>query len=143
MIRGAQTSLYEFRVDEATSHWRITVNGRSISPAYRGRVWLETETGRVYRIEMEALDIPPNFPMHSSETMVEYGWVEIAGKRHLLPLESANLFCSRSSTLCRKNELEFTDYRKFSASSSVFQTDSEVDFGEQDSVREEHPDQAP
>ena len=41
---------------------------QSIRPAYRGAVWIDKETGRTLRIEMEAVDLPAAFPVDKAET---------------------------------------------------------------------------
>lgn len=118
-IAGVQTRVYEMKVDSARSHWRISANDQQVAAAYRGRVWIDEETGGVYRVEMEAIAFPPGFPLATSELTVDYEPVEIGSDRRLLPVRSENLACVRRDPMCRHNETVFTDYRKFGAEATI------------------------
>lgn len=126
-IAGVPTRIYEIRVDSDRSHWRIGAGNQQIAAPYRGRVWIEEETGEVYRIEMEAMWFPPGFPLATSELTVDYAPVEIGLVRRMLPIRSDNLACfSRGGEECRHNETRFTDYGKFAAETTIdFETDPE------------------
>jgi hypothetical protein len=62
---------------------------------------------------------------------VDYSWVTISGKKFLLPVKSENLACVRGTFDCTKNEIEFRNYRKFTAESQVLQVESEITFEEE------------
>lgn len=126
-IAGLETAIYDFSVEKANSHWEIRFDG-SIRPAYQGTLYIDPQTARVVRIEMQARNLPSTYAMDRVEMTVEYGWVEIAGQKHLLPVESVNLACFRDSFNCTKNEIRFQNYRKFGAESSISTTDSSVSF---------------
>lgn len=128
-IRGLRAAVYDLEVARTDSHWEVHFGGRSITPAYRGRIWIEESSGRVLRIEMEAVDLPYDYVLRLIETTLEYGSVLIADKDYLLPVESAVLACRRGSAECQKNTTEFRNYQKFDAASTVFTTESSVDFG--------------
>ena len=123
-IAGHEARIYEVRVDASSSRWRIGVNDQEINSAYRARAWIEEETGRVFRVEMEAIAFPPGFLLASSEITIDYSPVEIGYESRLLPLRSENLACFRQDMLCRRNEITFAGYRKFEAETTI-------DFGEQ------------
>ena len=59
---------------------------------------------------------------------VDYGEVIIGGNDHLLPVESENLDCWRGTNRCARNKIQFRDYRKFSAESTIVTTDSTIDY---------------
>ena len=71
------------------------------------------------RIEQRANYLPRDFTYDKAETMVEYGFVDIDGKRYLLPTSSENMACMAGTGNCVKNELAFRNYRKFSAESDI------------------------
>ena len=130
-IRGHTGVPYKFHVDGERSNWLLNINNQKLKPEYTGRVWLDEETGRALRVELEAVNLPWEYPLITAESMVEYDTVAIGDKSYLLPVESMNMGCRRGSASCFRTRLEFRDYRKFTSESTLYQTDSDVTFGEE------------
>jgi hypothetical protein len=119
-IGGRSTYVFKFEVARERSHWRIEAPSQLYYPAYSGSVWIDKQTSRVLRIEQEARNMPPLFPFDTVETAVDYGFVRLAAtEEYLLPVESETLNCQRGSSLCARNKIEFRNYRKFGAQSSI------------------------
>jgi hypothetical protein len=112
-------AVFDFEVARENSDWHISVPGQEIVPAFRGSVWIDRETARVLRIEMEAVDIPKAFPMDHVEAAVDYAPVRLETQTFLLPVRAENLACERDASACSKNVIDFRNYRKFSADSKV------------------------
>jgi hypothetical protein len=68
---------------------------------------------------MQAHSIPNDFPFDKVESILEYDFVRLDGAMHLLPVRSENLTCQRGTRNCTRNEINFRNYRKFTADSSV------------------------
>ncbi len=128
-LRGQRTVVYRYSIEQPESRWNLVMGGNKYSPAHHGRVWMDPDTGRALRVETEATYIPANYPLITAEVSIELGKVDIAGDTYLLPIEAANLSCVRGSARCDRNQIEFTDHRKFTAASSVFTTESDINFG--------------
>lgn len=128
-IRGREAYVYTFHVQKPRAQWRIVANNREIMPSYSGRVWIEKSSARALRIEMEALQLPSDYPISSAELEMDYDEVEIGEKTYLLPVEAGHLSCVTGGATCIRNRLYWTQHRRFDAVSSVFHTDSSVDFG--------------
>jgi hypothetical protein len=126
---GLDVTVYDMTVEQANSHWRIEY-GAPIKPAYQGAIFVDPQTARLLRIEMQTRTLPNDYPLDTVEMTVEYGWVMIAGQKYLLPVESENLSCFRYSSNCSRNQIEFRNYRKFATESTISATDSTIDFGE-------------
>jgi hypothetical protein len=119
-IAGRPSWVYDFTVEQSRSHWVLrTQAGQEYAPAYKGTVWIDRETGRTMRIEQQAVGLPRGFAYDKSESALEYGFVSIEGKRHLLPVESVNMACMSGSPQCSRNILQFKNYRKFSTDSNI------------------------
>jgi len=127
-IGGRKARMYKYTVRQPNSHWRVEPEGYPIKPAYRGAVWIDNESFRVLRVEMEARQLPANYPLNIVEMTTELGVVSIAGTSYLLPVKAENLTCQRDTVTCHKNELEFRNYRRFSAESTISATDSSVKY---------------
>jgi hypothetical protein len=119
-IRGRSAFIYKFEVPRERSHWRIEAPSQLYYPAYRGSIWLDKETSRVLRIEQEARGMPLLFPFDTVETATDYDFVRLAAtQQSLLPVESEVLNCQRGTSTCARNKIEFRNYRKFGADSTI------------------------
>ncbi len=118
-INGRKSWRYDFQVPQERSGWRIEAAGQSYYPAQRGRLWLDKETARVLRLEMEGIKFPGEFPIDKTEMTLEYDFVSIGARKFLLPVKSEVLSCHRGKPDCSLNILEFRNYRKFEAESQL------------------------
>ena len=115
-------------MEQRNSHWLTRLAGQSVYTAYKGSVWIDPNALKVLRIEMQAQKIPTEFPLDAIEWVVEYAPVRISGRLFVLPVHAENLACYRGSFQCSKNTIDFRNYRKFSAESAVFTTETNVEF---------------
>jgi hypothetical protein len=119
-LNGRSAYRYDFQVKQQNSDWDIHApDGSKATPAYRGTVWIDKATSNVMRIEEQTDSLPLSFPFDKAETVVEYGFMNIDGKTYPLPVHSDILTCQRGSTICTKNDINFRNYRKFGADSSI------------------------
>lgn len=115
VISGSIAQVYDFRVKQENSHWHVEAESKNIRPAYKGSVWVDPATARVLRIEIEATDLPPDFPMDRIESAVDYAFTTIAANSSLLPVHAETLGCQRSSPDCSHNVIDFRNYHQFKA----------------------------
>ena len=118
-IAGQDAKVYDFRVRSENSHWRVQAESQTLRPAYKGSVWVDPATARVLRIEMQAVNMPPDFPMDTVESAVDYSYVTIAGNSVLLPVHAESLGCERGSPACSHNIIDFRNYREFKVKSRI------------------------
>ncbi len=119
-ITGMTASVYDYSVKREYSDWRIQLGGQALIPAYSGRVWIDQKTAQVIRIEMQADEIPVDFPLDKVESSNDYGLVRLAtADRFMLPLHAETLSCERGSTFCSRNAIEFRNYKKFSGEANI------------------------
>jgi len=71
------------------------------------------------RIEEQTGPLPASFPFDKAESVVAYSFIRIDGKNYPLPIHSEILTCQRGSSACTKNEINFQNYRKFTADSTI------------------------
>ena len=116
---GRSAYLYDFAVDREHSHWAIHAPSQSVLPAYRGSVWIDKETARTLRIEMQAVHLPEEFPFDKIETATDYEFIRIADHQFLLPVHSENLICERGTDVCAHNVIDFRNYHKFTGESTI------------------------
>jgi hypothetical protein len=111
-ISGVSAQLYDFQVRSENSHWKVQSESQTLAPAYGGSVWVDPKTARVLRIEIQARDIPSDFPMDSVESAVDYSYVMIGGKSFLLPVHAESLGCQRNTDNCSHNFIDFRNYHE-------------------------------
>jgi hypothetical protein len=116
---GISARVYSFTVERLHSHWHVQVPSQSINPAYKGSVWIDPKSGRVLRIEIQARALPQEFPLVSIESAIDYENVRIGGGEFLLPVHAENLSCVRGTTDCSRNAIDFRNYHKYDADSSI------------------------
>jgi hypothetical protein len=106
-----QARVYDFDVKAENSQWTMRMASQSINAAYGGSVWIEKDTGRVLRLEMQARGLPEGFPMDSVETDVEYSLVRIGKQSALMPMHAETMGCERSTRTCSRSIIDIHNYR--------------------------------
>jgi hypothetical protein len=119
-IHGRTTIVFKYDVTRERSHWRIIAPSQLYYPAYRGSIWIDRETSRVVRIELESRNMPLLFPFAKVESATDYDFVRLASPQtFLLPADAEVLSCEQGSERCTRNRIEFRNYRKFGAESGI------------------------
>ncbi len=119
-VHGRSTWVYKFDVPRERSHWRIEGPSQLYYPAFNGEIWIDKQTSRVLRIEQSAQKMPLLFPFDTVETATDYDFVRLAAvDPYLLPVDAEVLSCIRGTSTCSRNRIEFRNYRKFGADSTV------------------------
>jgi hypothetical protein len=118
-LRDSPTAIYDFKVALPNSNWMTKTGGQALRPAYSGSVWIDRSTAQVRRIEMQAENIPKDFPLDSLQWAVDYENVPLGTASFLLPVHAENLACWRGSPMCTKNQVDFRDYHKYSGESTI------------------------
>lgn len=116
-LRGHNQYVFSYAVEKQYSQWGVVYEDRqSVMPAYHGTIWLDKDTHLISRITMEA-EMPPDFPVSIARETLDYDYVKINEQEHLLPLKAeVNM---KTGAISTKNELEFTNYRKFETGGTV------------------------
>ncbi len=89
----------------------------------------------VLRLTLEAIDLPPAFPVQQAKTMLNYDYTKIGDREYLLPLLAEVRM--RHDKYMIKNDVEFRLYRKFGTESNIKFDTPEPLSG--DKVKEEAP----
>jgi hypothetical protein len=119
-LGGRPAWMYKYEIPRERSHWRIEAPSQLFYPPHVGTVWIDKETSRVLRIEQGTINMPKLFPFDTVETVTDYAFISLAaGQKYLLPADAEVLSCLRGTSMCTRNRLEFRNYRKFGAESSI------------------------
>jgi len=119
-IARLPASVYDFAVVRLRSAWNVHTPGQYINAPYKGSVWIDKQSAHALRIEMQAKDIPTEFPLVNVETAVDYEYVTLGTpEKFLLPVHAEILSCDRGSNECGRNVIEFRNYHKFTGESTI------------------------
>ena len=133
LLNGKRAALFHYSVDAAHSRYTLTWccqghgedrKPRQVKTAYSGEIAVDPGTGAILRIVRKAAP-PRGFPAHRTDTMVEYGPVEIGGRTYTCPARSVIVSEARAAgrgfrpILHYLNEGQFSGYRKFVASADL------------------------
>jgi hypothetical protein len=118
-LRGRPTIVYEYAVKRENSRQQLTAKGiinDSTIAGYVGKMWVDRETNRVLRIEETAAEIPAGFPITAASSTIDYDWVTIADKKHLLPTRAEIRLTIEGKDRQKfesRNVIRFRDYQKY------------------------------
>jgi hypothetical protein len=111
---GKTAAVFTYSVDAAHSGYRICCP--AMITAHRGFVYADPQTGQVLRLIIDA-DLPERAPVVAAAYLLDYGEVEIAGKRHLLPRTASTYV--HANDIEERDEIHYSDYRKFDANATI------------------------
>jgi hypothetical protein len=118
IFRKKRTHVIRYHVSQANSKWGIVYEkSMSVRPAYTGLIYADAANGMIMRVTLEALDLPTSFPIQSARNQLDYDYTEISGNTFLLPLRAEVRM--REGRLQVRNDIEFRNYRKFGADTSI------------------------
>jgi hypothetical protein len=118
-LRGQKMHVYAYTVTAANSDYHIVVPGmaKDLVTAYHGLVFIDDHRHFIHRITLHADGIPPGFPVQDVSLMLDYDFTRIGDSDYLLPLNFE--LRSREGRVQVKNDVDYDNYRKFTADSSV------------------------
>lgn len=130
MVRGRPTIVYEYVVKKEFSHQVLAWGDKGsvdleTTAGYRGRMWVDRETNRILRLELNSTEIDPGFPITAASRVIDYEWVTINEKQHLLPSHAVVELTSRAQgrTEQTRNDILFRGYRKFGTDLKILDVD--------------------
>ena len=120
-LRGRMAYVFSYRVPKADSTYSVgystfTTRGKSVTGMV-GSVWIDRETKRVLLLTSEAEELPAEWPIRATPSMMDYDWADVGGVAYLLPRRVDSLVIRVKNQ--RRNVTEFSEYKKFSAEATV------------------------
>src|ERR1035441_1895628 len=120
-LRERRVARFSYRIARESSNYRLAygpelAEQNAIVVAYHGDVYVDEETYMALRLTLWA-EIPHGFRINSNESSVDYEFTAVGGKQYLLPSHAYSR--AKSGRYAAENDVEFREYRKFQAESSV------------------------
>jgi hypothetical protein len=96
------------------------------TPGYHGNIFIDPATGAILRITLD-VELNPSEPITRNASSIDFGEVEIGGKKFICPIKSVALSLTREylkdqpgiRTVLHVNRTEFTNYHRFGSSVQV------------------------
>jgi hypothetical protein len=118
-VDDADVSVFSFALGAPNSCVILKHGSQIAYPASRGSLWISTKSNDILRVEIEASDIPIEFPTDTSEKRIDYHHTEIGSTGYLLPVQAYYFGCLRGTYYCWMNRMSFQNYREFHADSTI------------------------
>ena len=119
-LRNRRVQVYRYSVSAEKAHYQVSYNynDRHYS-AFAGRHGLVYVggNGEILRITSEADNLPASFPIDKLSSTLDYDFTDIGGRQFLVP--HGAVVEMQAGILGSKNEIDFRDYRKFSAEAGI------------------------
>jgi hypothetical protein len=125
---GRRTVRYEYSIPQNLSGYRLRFGGRGAVVGCSGSFWADPETLEVVRLEVRAEDIPPDLPVLSAVTLIDYAKMRVGASEVMLP-QRAELLMTDWLGRQSFNRTEFTLCRQYVGESVVIFVESEITFG--------------
>jgi len=121
-VDGEPLFVYAFRADRSRSRYWLSWGSypkQVAAVGFEGLIYIDQKSSDPRRLDVHATELPQGFPMHDASLSVRYGIVTIGSHPYLLPVRAVTT-CSYGKHPSRlKNEIEFSQYRKYSVESKV------------------------
>lgn len=116
---GETLDVFDFRGHRSSGCIGINFRSEITYPAFKGSMQVRPQTGEILHVELEAVEIPQAFPLDRAERSVDFAAVRIGSAGYLLPKTAYWFGCFRNTYSCFLNRVDFRDYRRFEADSTV------------------------
>jgi hypothetical protein len=141
-LRGRLTQVLGYRIPLESSKYSIEWSERGskvekVKVAYRGSIFVGNELDTIVRIDQEAVNIQPSFPIRQAQETLDYDFTRVGDREFFLPLVATLEMHSRGDMWTR-NVKEFGLYQKFSAD-AVIKFDGELPPLSDDKTKEQAP----
>jgi len=118
MLRGEPAEVFDYRIEQENSKFALTVPLASLKVGYHGRVYVDRATHRVQSLTIITDDVPNKFPIRKAAIRIDYDYVAINDHDYMLPV-TAQVVAERSGHLLERNDLQFSNFRKFGSDARI------------------------
>jgi hypothetical protein len=111
--------VYAYRVRASKSNYHLKVPEKKLDlvAGYHGLIFVDAHRHFVHRITAHPDGIPASFPIQDVSLALDYEYTQIGDADFLLPLQFE--LRSREGNLLVKNDVDYDNYRKFTADSNI------------------------
>ncbi|HTS77801.1 MAG TPA: hypothetical protein VMG40_16435 [Bryobacteraceae bacterium] len=116
-LKGRPALKYNYSIAAFASRWKLTYAGQSAMVAESGSFWADPDTLDLVRLVSDAQQIPPELPITSARSQVDYAKMRVGDSGLILPQSALVLTSDHSGE--NRNEVEFSQCRPYLTESSI------------------------
>jgi hypothetical protein len=109
---------WDYRIPIMLSGYILDISGASATVSMKGSLWADPDTLDVLRLDIEASDIPPNFPAATMVTRVTYSRIRV-GSHEVMAPETGEVLLVSTDGQENRNHMVYSGCRTFESESSV------------------------
>ncbi len=117
-IQDRPALCFDFEIPEMFAGYSLSSGSRTGTAGLQGTFCADAETLTLLRIEEKAVDIPADLLIEEAFTAVDYSLTRIGASQVLLP-KSAEMRINGYDGLIRRNVIEFSNCREYTAQSVI------------------------
>lgn len=118
-IGARSVQVFEFTVPRAHSSFGLAdENNPETTVGFHGQVYIDPATHGVRRLNMETDEMPQKYNIRRAQFTVDYDYIAISDHDYLLPIIGTLKVTQRKHTSVL-NQIEFLDYRRYGAESTL------------------------
>lgn len=121
-LDGLPVAVYDFDVPAEKAFWRVRDSkGHVVTPGIQGQIWIDRATGRLLKLKLEPVDLPPGFEATSVRTIIDYAPTSLGDAGvFVLPVRSETDVCGPwKNSQCPNHVMTFHDCQKFAATTRI------------------------
>ena len=107
-----------YRVARENATIVLSQGNDQVAVGFHGLVYIDSTTGGVRRVTLEADGLPRSFAVRAAAMSVEYDFVSISGRDYLLPVRST-VSLVKGKRKIEVNEMAFRNYRRFASRTKI------------------------
>ncbi len=120
-LNGRLSHVYSYAIDRAHSSYTVATTSllkrNRVTTGMLGFVFIDGETSQVMRFSDGDDGLPPNWPILQTESVLDYDYAEVGGRKFLLPRRVDLRLRTKQGRA--RNVMEFGNYRKFSGEATL------------------------
>lgn len=132
-LNGRRGLRYGFLLPVSASEWQIRRGQESAMVSTRGSFWADAASLEVFRIDVQAGDIPSGFPARDVANRIEYANMRIGDSETLLP-QTAEFVATEPDGRQHRNITQFSHCRQYLGESVISFGAPTVSYGTAKSV---------
>jgi hypothetical protein len=113
-----QTIRWDYRIPYNFSGWILQYGGRQGRVSEAGSFLADADSLELLHLEVNAEEIPPDIPLAAVKNTLEYTRIRLGSQELLIP-QSSELIVIETDGQQRRNIIEFSHCREFTAQTSV------------------------
>jgi hypothetical protein len=117
-VNGREARAWNYSIPEYASGWSIKVNALYATVGSEGSFWADASSDEVERLVVRATGIPPDFPLRSVTTTIDFAPMTIQNRVQWLAQSAEDVLVKADGTTSI-NRTSFSHCRQYSASTTI------------------------